>query len=100
MSADVAQELTEVKRKIASTEAELNEVKKTVPLDVPRRDRLEEHLLVLEKKENLLLDEKKAQSGVAFECVRSILMLMIFRLFGDCSFSRLRCFTSTDEKYV
>lgn len=54
MSADKAKELAEVKAEIIATKAELIAVKNVLPLDVPRRNRLEDYLAELQKEKNHL----------------------------------------------
>ncbi len=54
MSADLGKELAEVKAKITAVEAKITAVENAVPLDVPRRNRLEEYLVELQKEKNRL----------------------------------------------
>ncbi len=58
MSADLAQELAEVKAEIAEIKAKINVVENTLPVDVPRRNRLEDYLVELQREKNRLAGTK------------------------------------------
>ncbi len=66
MSVELALELAEVRAKIATTEAKITVVENAVPLDVPRRNRLEDYLVELQKKENRLAGTIICKESFAF----------------------------------